>query len=257
MTKPAIPEAPYEVFANPPLKAMLGQVRFPPILRIADIAALGAFQEHIRDEWPDFAQEQQISFLIGPGAPAQAAAPQAVSRFTSQDGLWSLVLAPDVLTLEAGTSGPYSSYEEFSKRFAQAWTAVLDVFRPSAITRQGLRYVDHIEGDFPVADWAGLINPELLGPVIGVLAQGLVQAVAEYRFDREDGLLVFKHGLVPAGPDNTPGYLLDFDYFTEQHSGDVSLDALKTRFDSYHDACYALFRWCVTDHALERFRANE
>ena len=133
MSGPVIPEAPYEVFGNPPLKAMLGQVRFPPVLRIADLGALGAFQEQIRVQWPQFEHEQQINFLIGPGAPPQAAAPQSVFRFTSDDGAWSLVLAPDVVTLEAGASGAYSSYEQFSERFGQAWQAVVDHFQPAAV----------------------------------------------------------------------------------------------------------------------------
>lgn len=42
---PDIPAAEHEAFANPPLKTMLGQVRFPAILRIADLGALGAFKK--------------------------------------------------------------------------------------------------------------------------------------------------------------------------------------------------------------------
>jgi len=257
MSPAIIPEAPYEVFANPPLKAMLGQIRFPPILKIADLGALAAFQEQIRAQWPQFQHEQQINFLIEPGAPPQPAAPQSVFRFTSDDGAWSLVLAPDVVTLEAGVSAGYSSYERFSERFGQAWQAVLDHFRPSAVTRQGLRYVDHIEGELPAAEWQRLINPELLGPLTGTLAAGVLQAVSEYRFSRDDGLLVFKHGMVNAGLEQNPGYLLDFDYFTEETQSDVGIDALMRRFDRYHSATYNFFRWCVTDAALEAFRGGD
>src|SRR5271167_2927396 len=63
---PDIPQVEHEVFARPPLKAMLGQVRFPPILKIADLSSLGGFQETIREDWPQFSQEQQLSVLVGP-----------------------------------------------------------------------------------------------------------------------------------------------------------------------------------------------
>jgi uncharacterized protein (TIGR04255 family) len=67
---------------------------------------------------------------------------------------------------------------------------------------------------------------------------------------------VFKHGMLPLGPDAKMGYLLDFDYFNEEPSGDTSLEAVMDRFDGYHQEIYSLFRWCVTDAALEAFRAS-
>ena len=87
--------------------------------------------------------------------------------------------------------------------------------------QQGLRYVDHVEGELSTPDWARLINPELLGPLATSLSEGIVQTISDLRFQREDGALVFKHGLVPAGPENKLGYLLDFDYFTLEPTDEV------------------------------------
>jgi uncharacterized protein (TIGR04255 family) len=251
---PDIPPADREIFPNPPLKAMLGQVRFPPILRIADLGSLGGFQDAIREDWPQFAQEQQLGILVGAQGLQEAGATRAF-RFTAADGMWSALLTPDALTLEAALpAGRYTSYEEFGDRFRRVWTALLDQFRPAAVVQQGLRYVDHIERELPPADWATLINPELLGALTTSLSTGVVQAISDLRFQREDGLLAFKHGLVPAGPENKFGYLLDFDYFTQEQTGDTSTDAIMDRFDHYHETIYAFFRWCVTDQALEEFR---
>lgn len=253
MPGPPIQPAEYEIFANPPLKAMLGQVRFPPVLRIADLAALGAFQDDIREDWPNFSQEQQISLVIGPGASAQSG-PQQVFRFTSADEAWSVVLAPDAVSVEAAAAGNYSSFDEFAKRFRQIWEAILEHFAPALVVRQGLRYVDHIEADLDPLQWAELINSDLLGPVAGPLATGLEQAVSELRFRDADGILVFKHGIVPAGPENRNGYLLDFDCFTDEPNQETTTEAVVARFDRYHEVLYSLFRWCVTDKALEGFR---
>jgi uncharacterized protein (TIGR04255 family) len=253
---PDIPEVEHEAFARPPLKAMLGQVRFPPVLRIADLGSLGGFQDAIGETWPQFAQEQQFSVVVGPGGAQQAEATRAF-RFTAADGAWSALLTPETLTLEAAAGERYTSYREFGERFGQVWGAVLEHFRPRAALQQGLRYVNHIERDLAVGDWQLLVNPELLGPLTSGLGKGLVQAMSDLRYEMDDDILVFKHGLVPAGPENKLGYLLDFDHFTQAHNEDTSTDTLLARFDRYHQHVYAFFRWCVTERALEEFRNGD
>jgi uncharacterized protein (TIGR04255 family) len=253
-TGPNIPIVEREVFPKPPLKTMLGQARFPPILRIADISSLAAFQDHIRGEWPTFSQEQQVSVQVGPEG-VQQAGTMRVARFTADDPAWSAVLSPEALTIEANMAvGTYTSYEEFRQRFASVWTTVVEHFSPVAIVQQGLRYVNHIERDLPASEWGTLINQELLGPITTAFSEGLVQAVADLRFQRADGMLAFKHGLVAAGPDNKVGYLLDFDYFTQDHEADTAAESLAARFDEYHRLIYSFFRWCVTPAALDEFR---
>jgi uncharacterized protein (TIGR04255 family) len=251
---PDIPQVDHEVFPNPPLKAMLGQVRFPPVLRIADLPSLVPFQETIRHEFPNFGQEQQVSLMVGPHG-AQSAT-QSAYRFATDDRAWSVVLTPEALTLEADIAVKYTSYDEFISRFRMAWTALSEHFSPTQIVRQGLRYVDHLEGEHPAADWATYINPILLGPLVDAFKEGLDQSVSELRFSRDDGVLVFKHGMVPMGPRAAMGYLLDFDYFSEEPADDVTVEAVVARFDRYHEFLYSFFRWCVTDEALKEFRSG-
>lgn len=165
------------------------------------------------------------------------------------------MLTPDSITVEAGIeAGHYTSYEEFARRFSGVWAALVEHFKPVAVLQQGLRYVNHIERELSPAGWSKLINPELLGSISTTLSGGLVQAMCDLRFQREDGMLAFKHGLVPAGPQNKLGYLLDFDCFSQKRSEDASVEALVGRFDRDHDAIYAFFRWCVTEQALKEFR---
>jgi uncharacterized protein (TIGR04255 family) len=249
---PNIPKVEHEVFANPPLKAMLGQIRFPPVLRIADLSSLVPFQDAIRHEFPAFDQEQQISFVLGAQG-AQSASTQAY-RFSTGDRAWSIVLTPELVTLEADVGIRYTSYDEFIARFRLAWEAVCEHFGPTQVLRQGLRYVDHLEADLPAAEWASYINADLLGPLVGAFGIGVGQSVSELRFSRDDGVLVFKHGMLPLGPEATMGYLLDFDYYTEEASDDVSAGSVVGRFDQYHELLYSFFRWCVTEEALARFR---
>jgi uncharacterized protein (TIGR04255 family) len=250
---PDIPTVDHEVFANPPLKAMLGQIRFPPVLRITDLSALAGYQDAIRHEFPTFAQEQQITLMVGPQG-AQNSSANTAYRFSTTDRAWSVVLTPEAMTLEADVAIRYTSYGEFISRFRMAWEAVCEHFRPSQVLRQGLRYVDHLEGDWRPTEWARYINCALLGPLVGAFNTGIDQSVSELRFSREDGVLVFKHGILALGPEAQMGYLLDFDYFTEEADDDVSADTVVRRFDRYHELLYSFFRWCVTEEALAGFR---
>lgn len=254
MAGPIIPEAAHETFANPPLKAMFGQLRFPTNLKVADLPTLAKFQEAIGSRLSEFAEEQHLSVTISPGAVPQQATGKSY-RFSTQDGHWSAVLAPDALTLEAAAGGRYTSYDQFREIFQLCWGALLDHLPPPRIVHQGLRYIDHLEGDRPGPAWSEYINPELLGSIAGEhLSQGLFHSLTEMRFQREDGVVVFRHGLTQAGPENISGYLLDFDYFTQEHSEDIGTRSLLDRFDSFHDLLYSFFRWCVTEKAVKEFR---
>jgi uncharacterized protein (TIGR04255 family) len=254
MTGPDIPAVEYERFPSPPLKAMLGQVRFPPVLKVAAPATLAAFQDSVRGRFTEYAEEQQFQVAFAAGQPPQATTAMTY-RFSTADGNWSVLLAPDALTVEAAAGGRYTSYEEFKELFALAWDAAAQHLAPARVVRQGLRYIDHLDGDLPAPEWAEWVNPELLGPLAGeTLSHGLEHALTEMRFRRSDGFLIFRHGISAAGPENRPGYLMDFDYFTEEPLAALAAERVVARFDAFHDVLYAFFRWCVTPKALEHFR---
>lgn len=233
---------------------MLGQVRFPTDLRLADIQRLAGFQHAIREDWPKVDKEQQLRLVLGPQGVQQGES-AAGFRFTTADRAWSAMLTPDSVTIEAGIDVTgYSSYEQFEQRFRSIWTALVEHFEPTSVLQQGLRYVNHIERALPAQQWTELINPELLGPVATLLSDGLVQAICDLRYERERGTLVFKHGMAAAGPQNRPGYLLDFDCFSEKPFEDTTVDTLAARFAENHNEIYDFFRWCITEQALEEFR---
>lgn len=245
-----------EIFAKPPLKAMIGQIRFPPVLRINDLALLAAYQDAVRSEFPEYAPEQQLNVVLGPAGPQNATVGPAY-RFSTSDLAWSILVTSESLSLEVAVAERYTNYDEFMQRFELGWSALLQHFPPNRVTRQGLRYVDHIEGDLRPAEWARYINADLLGPLIGAFGSGVEQAVSELRFNRDDGVLVFKHGMIPAGPEGTKGYLLDFDYYNEDSTPETSVASVVERFDRFHDLQYAFFRWCVTEEAIEGFRRGD
>lgn len=231
---------------------MLGQVRFPPVLKVTDPAALAPLQDALRDSFPELREEQQISITIG-GEGATSAA-QKLWRLSSADGAWSVLLSPDFVTLEA-EANQYTDYDEFRARFEQLWPVVLDHLSPVRRVQQGLRYIDHLDRDLQAREWAEWINPDLLGAAgLPQFADNLEYALTDLRFRLPDGQLSLKHGMVRAGPENAPGYLLDFDCFTQEPSSEVGLESVLGLFDSYHDVIWRFFRFSVTDRAIEEFR---
>jgi uncharacterized protein (TIGR04255 family) len=247
-----LPEVAHEQFASPPLKAMLGQVRFPPILKIADPASVAPFQNAIAADFPTLAQEQQVQILLGPAGGGTGT--QKLWRFTSTDSAWSVLLGTDTLTIEAEWT-QYTEYRAWRVRFEHVWRAALEHLGPSGVLYQGLRYIDHLERDLPGPEWATWINPDLLGAIrLSRFADSLEHALTDLRFRTDDGVLSFKHGIVALGPNNAPGYLLDFDCFTQSAPNGIDTDSMLARFDGFHDIIWRLFRWSLTDEAIEHFR---
>lgn len=258
MVGPVLPEVEYERFPNPPLRAMLGQVQFPPILRLQKgVEEIADFQEAIREVFPGFGTQQQIQITVSPTGEAQTQTNEvAAYRFITADEAWSALLAPTAITLEAAAGGRYSSYEKFAELFQVFWSAAVEHLRPGNVTQQGLRYVDHLAGDHTASEWVEWINPELLGPIAGdVLGPDLQHAVSELRYPRKGGRVVFRHGITMTGPENANGYLLDFDAIHTDPVPADDADAIVRRFDESHELLYRFFRWCVTDRALEEFRS--
>src|SRR4051812_261260 len=233
---------------------MLGQVRFPPVLSVTEPEFVAPLQEAIRDDFPDLRPEQELGLEVTSEGEV-ASETSRRWRFVSADDLWSVVLAPDFLTLEA-TTGQYTDFDQFISRFEFVWQRTLPILRPASRLQQGLRCVNHIPADTPPS-WSSLINPELLGPITNTLfADELASSLTDMRLARPDGTLAIKHGVVKAGPDQALGYVLDFDYLTQEHTRDVSTEAVLALFSRYHQTIYRLFRWCVTEEALRRFRGG-
>ena len=248
-----VPVADHERFANPPLKALVGQIRFPAVLRITDHGFIAPFQEQLRNEYPELLDETQFGIVAGPAGAVQME-PQRQLRLANFDKSWSVVLAPTSLTLEAGVG--YTDFGEFVSRFERIWAAAVEHIGPTRRVQQGLRYINHIEGDLAPSDWRTLVNPGLLGAVGGPeLGENIEQWVSDYRIARPDGTLVLKHGFVRAGIGNAPGYLLDFDYFTQLEPETLTAAAIASTFRSFHNVIYPLFIWCVTPAALDLFRS--
>ncbi len=246
------PKTPHDSFPHAPLKVMLGQVKFPRLASVGPSGPLSPFHDAIRDRFPDFGEDRHIFLALGGGAAQQQS--EITYRFANREHNWAIVLAPDALTIEATGGSQYTSYADFVDNLEFVWQAFSALFRPEHVLRIGLRYVDHIEGVRSPQEWREWINPELMGAIGNEpFNRELSKALTELQLSRHDGIFQLRHGIQSAGPENVPGYLLDFDYYSN-YNLEPNIDKIIDVFDAYHSFLYDCFSWCVTEKARESFR---
>lgn len=128
---------------NPPVYLTLAQVRFNPILKLADF--LPSIQESFRQAgYPDFERQQTISIQITAqeGQPP-APIPVQQERFLlgNVKKTHTFILDGQSLTLQ---STDYGRFETFSDCFLEGLNIVNDSVKLAFNERVGLRYLDRV-----------------------------------------------------------------------------------------------------------------
>ncbi|HUY35280.1 MAG TPA: TIGR04255 family protein [Pirellulales bacterium] len=248
-----LPETPRVIYAKNPLEAVICQLRFPPILRIAaELPA--AFQERIREEYPLL--RERPAFAVPAGIPPQMmmkAIPSELSvalggrtfDFLSADEKWQLSLNQQHLVL---TTTSYERWEGFRIRLDGAHRSLLEIYRPSFYSRMGLRYRDVIRrsvlglSDIP---WYELLSPAIAGELASPLADEVEHAAREFvlRLPDSAARVRVRHGLIGAA-DSEARYVIDADFYNEPKT--ETADAF-TVLDTFNKHAGRLFRWCISD----------
>ncbi len=249
-----LPKPERVLFKNAPLRLVIGQIRFPLLLKFSDGGFLAPFQEALADEYPSVSRENQVALQLSPKGIAQGPG-ETLIRFASRDGQWSVVLGEGALTLEVRG---YSSINEFGRRFAKVLTAAKDKLLVRERARLGLRYINELRhpAGQSLADWRKLLNPELVGFAAGDLLEGSVEhMVQEVQARRADGTLAIRHGILtgrvvdPVQVQQEPEgkfYLLDMDYFDAQ-AQPLDIEPTTKQLRDYNDVMYRFFRWCLSE----------
>lgn len=263
MTKPFGPSVQEVLLTRTPLVNVIGQVRFPAVMKIEDNAFVANFQEAIRADYPILRPERQLGVMIGPsGVQPQDAG--TVWRFETRDpDTWQVTLAP---TFVAVSAKRYTRRSDLLARLTVVLHALEGWLHPNLCDRIGVRYVDRITGD-ELAQLAELVRPELLGVAGDEALLGNVEVVHAlsdtlFRFG-DASQLRGRWGRLPAGatydpgiePAGQPSWVLDLDHYTSQPE-DFDLAAIGGQIDTFCDRIYTFFRWAVTDAFLDAFGAE-
>ena len=230
------------------------QLRFPEILSIG-ASAPAAFQDAIRDEFPQFIRRQDLPAPKITGMPGHLSLenqPGVINyQFSSADGAWRVNLTSRFISL---TCNRYSSWEEFAKKLDKPLAAFIQIYKPAYFERIGLRYLNFISRyalGLEGVPFSQLIAPCYLGP----LMEADVQEANSTRCNI-DAELNIRGGCrlkVHAGPgfvkkngksDQEVKFIFDQDLFMPgQLPVNLSAGALQT----LHAQAWSIFRGAITD----------
>lgn len=233
-----------------PLVEVICQVRFPPVLRIANEHPV-AFQERIRGQFPQLEVEHGVLVRSAPleTEPPSAEPKSHIFRFESPDRHAVISLA---LNFYALSTTSYTHWADFLDLLQLANQAAQDVYDLPYAVRVGLRYINHLTcentGANSVTELWEVLRPEitmLLGndcwdEPLEMLSQLSLAADGNERLTLRSG---FKGG-------EKPVLVLDFDYYTEESTPVGNVPDLCQR---YHDVIYHAFRWCIREDKLAVF----
>lgn len=242
------------IYGNNPLGEVICQLRFPEILTISANAPV-AFQEAIRDEYPQYSARKEAPAPKITGTPGNLSLenqPQTINyQFVSADGAWRVNLTSRFISLACSR---YTRWEDFAGKLDKPLAAFIRIYKPAYFERVGLRYMNFISRKALSLDdvpFRQMIAPCYLGP----LAEEDVSEAASSRcsVDVDLGLRGGCRVKIHAGPgmvkrngkdDGEVKFIFDQDlYMPGQVPVNVSAGALQT----LHSQAWSIFRGAVTD----------
>ncbi|NJM00414.1 MAG: TIGR04255 family protein [Synechococcaceae cyanobacterium SM2_3_2] len=243
-----------------PLVRVLAQVRFPPILSIAEKSFVASFQESIRDQYPILRPEKTRSFVFGPQGVDSSE--ELVWRFLDLDHVWRVTLAPSFLALETTS---YLSRTNFLSRFQEILSALNSCINPKITERLGLRYIARLEND-DLEQITELVQPEVSG-ILTDLGSHVDQSISEsiFSFPEGKGQMLARWGVLPPGatidpsaiePIDQRSWILDLDLSISKERS-FNLEQMMSEFSYFAERQYTFFRWAVKDAFLSRFGGEQ
>ena len=243
------------VFAQNPLKEVICQLRFPPILRIQTTPP-DTYQESIRDRFPIYQESPEAVLAIPDAAPAdlreilRSLSPMERRKnhvFAMADASFTITLSQDSISLKTTA---YPRWEHFRNTLDAAFNPFIDQYHPAFCTRIGLRYVDVIRrSELNLVDvpWKDLLTPHIAGEFADDnVAESIVLASRETTIALRDmdGRVTVRHGLGPVGADPEPCYIIDADFYKDTQT---PLDQTNDILTTFNRKAGNLFRWCIAD----------
>lgn len=230
------------------------QLRFPEILSIA-ASAPAAFQDAIRDEFPQFIRRQDLPAPKITGMPGHLSLenqPGVINyQFSSADGAWRVNLTSRFISL---TCNRYSSWEEFAKKLDKPLAAFIQIYKPAFFERVGLRYLNFIsryELGLEGVPFSQLIAPCYLGPL---MEEDVVEANStRCNIDAEIAIRGGCRLKVHAGPgfvkkngksDQEVKFIFDQDLFMP---GQLPINLSAGALQTLHAQAWSIFRGAITD----------
>lgn len=250
---------------NPPVYLTLAQVKFNPILKLADF--LPAIQENFRQVgYPDFNRQQFISIQLTTQdgqPPMPTPIQQERFQFGNIEKTHAFILDDQSLTLQ---STNYGQFETFSACFLNGLEIIHNVVKLAFTERVGLRYLDRVMPQIGETIGQYLATPaqDLTSGIGGRSLYSYTEAMNEVgdikllsRVAIQDGQLAFPPDLQLGNMHIAERFLsytgisaiLDNDGFVEMRET-FSLKVMANHLDAIHQVIRTAFKTTTTDYAF-------
>jgi uncharacterized protein (TIGR04255 family) len=232
-----LPEVEDKPLNNAPLTLVVAQVRHERLLEAGDLS------EH---------RQQVMTLVAGPGAgAAESSEGPSGWQLVTPDATCTTVIQQEYFSIETSA---YTKWSDFRTQLEALAGAIVAELNPKIEQRIGLRYIDSIAHPSvrTAADWAGLIDPALLGAVgNGPLAKSVRAAQQILELEGSGGIRVnLRHGSQVAASGGKPVYLLDLDCYL-QAGRRFNAEVLLNTYDELHTLALKLFHSCLTPDLLK------
>ena len=236
------------------LAEVICQLRFPEILMINEKAP-AAFQDRIRDEYPQYSVRKEMPAPKIKGTPGNFSLENAPAttnyQFVSADGVWRVNLTSTFISLACNR---YTGWEDFAKKLDKPLAAFIQIYKPAYFERVGLRYLNFISRmqlgleDIP---FCRLIAPCYLGVLAeeDVLESTVSRSTVDCEMPIRDGCRIKLHagpGKVKRGNKEDPEvkFIFDQDLY---RSGQLPLNLVPATLQTLHAQAFSIFRGAITE----------
>jgi len=259
------PEAPRVVYKCNPLEKVICQLRFPPILKI-DTEVPDKFQERIRESFPEFSEKAEIKLPIFKNSQKdipinllQSITPTGNKNyeFSSEDKVWTINLTRTFIAL---STNKYKRREEFREHFNAPLEAFINIYKPSAFSRVGLRYIDIIRRSKLKLDnvpWSELLRPHVLW-LLGScdVNKNIRSFQAQCEIELEDKISIARiiTGLVDGQESEEECFMIDTDFYTTKKTAITDVDS---KLNYFHKQGSRLIQWLITKRLHEAMEPEE
>ena len=251
------------IYRQNQLQEVICQLRFPEILSIG-VNVPAAFQDAIRDEYPQYSARKEIPAPKISGTPGNFKldnSPATVNyQFTSADGIWRVNLTTKFISIACSR---YTCWEDFAAKLDKPLAAFIQIYKPAYFERVGLRYVNIISRK--ALELEGTPFKELISSCyLGILAEEDVAEAAASRcsVDVELGIRGGCKAKIHAGPglvkrngqqDPEVKFIFDQDLFLP---GKLPVNLSAGALQTLHSQAYSLFRGAITDELHDAMQPN-
>ena len=242
------------IYRRNQLDGVICQLRFPEILSIGANVPV-AFQEAIRDEYPQYAAKMDSPAPKITGRPGNFTLenqPTTVNyHFTSEDGVWRINLTSRFISL---TCTRYTCWEDFARRLDKPLVAFIQVYNPAYFERVGLRYINFFNRkkmELENVALKDLFSSRYLGPMADeeVTENNFSMCNIDTEFAIRGGCRVKIHagpGMIKRGPQaqQESVFIWDQDLFMP---GKVQINMTTGSLQTLHAQAFGIFRDAIAE----------